>query len=471
MAALVGVCTALAGCRESATEVEVVVVNGPAAPAPEHLLFSWLLCEDQFVFRDRRVPEAGSLVMGADPVATVLVRLELPAAAGRRVLVKGADPAGTISTGSAALLIEPGQRARVQVRLAPGEPPDTDGDGVPDDMAPCQPPPPDAAPPAGPAPDASASDGPAPDAWTSVMDAWSGDRRSDSGPWPPVDSAVPPADAEVPPKIRDAGGSLADRPPADADRSPADAAPEPRDVASDRAPPPVDTGRDEPPPTLEEGLVGWWRFDEGNGTLAGDSSGRGNHARLGGGADFGPGRSGRSGLDLRGDGNLARVEDPADGSLDFDAGTFTVSAWFRTRQLGPLLPDPGAPIPQILSKAEEGPAGGRVGYELRILLGGVGFYVWTGNPAPTDTLEIGTSDGRWHHVVGRKGRTAITLFVDGVPVRQVPAPPGSSSNTAALVFGAGLFGGDFDGQIDEVRIYDRALSDAEAVALFRSQGP
>ena len=42
------------------------------------------------------------------------------------------------------------------------------------------------------------------------------------------------------------------------------------------------------PPSLQAnpGLAGWWKFDEGRGTTAFDSSGMANHATLSGGCSF-----------------------------------------------------------------------------------------------------------------------------------------------------------------------------------------
>jgi hypothetical protein len=91
-------------------------------------------------------------------------------------------------------------------------------------------------------------------------------------------------------------------------------------------------------------------------------------------------------------------------------------------------------------------------------------------PTAATTLEY--NDGLWHHVVAvRAGDllTDLTLFVDGEQVALTDnsgdlwdAPPSGRIGARAIT------GGGFRGLLDEVAIWDRALSEDESRALFRS---
>lgn len=75
-------------------------------------------------------------------------------------------------------------------------------------------------------------------------------------------------------------------------------------------------------------------------------------------------------------------------------------------------------------------------------------------------------DGRWHYVVGTCDETTARLYIDGalrgvLDVRR--APPNGVPFTVGKIAAGEAF---FHGSLDEVRLYDRALSEAEVRALF-----
>ena len=76
---------------------------------------------------------------------------------------------------------------------------------------------------------------------------------------------------------------------------------------------------------LARGLVGRWTFDEGKGTIAHDSSGRGNHGTVMGGAKWAEGRIGGA---LEFDGQDDFVSIPNESRFDI-TGSITISAWIR----------------------------------------------------------------------------------------------------------------------------------------------
>ena len=76
---------------------------------------------------------------------------------------------------------------------------------------------------------------------------------------------------------------------------------------------------------------------------------------------------------------------------------------------------------------------------------------------------------RWFHIAGRWDGQTKALFVDGVKAGERTATPVSMIDTHDVVIGGDENGGmaayTFHGRIDELQVYDRALSDAEIVAL------
>jgi hypothetical protein len=118
----------------------------------------------------------------------------------------------------------------------------------------------------------------------------------------------------------------------------------------------------------------------------------------------------------------------------------------------------------------------RWGYELYAsTVGGkykVAFGIWSGTSAAVEFL--GGNDGKWHQIAGRKTATQIELFVDGSRKAVASHSLGSvSAPGLALVMGGfeGMNWGDFDGRIDNVRIYNRRLNDLEVGMLASGPGP
>ena len=215
---------------------------------------------------------------------------------------------------------------------------------------------------------------------------------------------------------------------------------------------------DDKPVTLDTdpNLAGWWTFDETSGTLAADSSKRGRNGTLVGGLSFDKNSAtGRAGNAIRFDGKDARIEIRGYKGV---TGTQprTVSAWIKTEATrGEIVSWGTQDFGQMFVF---GHIRGRIG----ITPSGGYFYM---NPE--------TDDDEWHHVavVVRDAELPnlhddVTLYLDGVE---------------AEIHDIGLLdlwpiqtGGDldvrigrrFNGLLDDLRIYDRALAGNEIKALF-----
>jgi len=76
----------------------------------------------------------------------------------------------------------------------------------------------------------------------------------------------------------------------------------------------------------------------------------------------------------------------------------------------------------------------------------------------------------WHHVVAvYGGGTSVTFYIDGVA--QTLTIPAGALNTASGTAYIGYSGGQniFQGDIDDLRLYNRALSAAEVMALYDAE--
>ncbi|RRR71260.1 LamG domain-containing protein, partial [Streptomyces sp. RP5T] len=171
-------------------------------------------------------------------------------------------------------------------------------------------------------------------------------------------------------------------------------------------------------------------------------------------------RTGVIGGALGFDGADDAVRLPYREELPLGARDFTASLWFRyTAASGeqPLLwmGGVGTTQPQVWLRGE--PADGRVRGLITVREGA------TAVRTATVSADGAWNDGRWHHLVLRRGGGRLTLFVDGTATG-VPDVPGSVSRNApfGVHIGQRVDGrAHFTGAIDEVRVWGRALTDAE----------
>src|SRR3989338_11167387 len=217
-----------------------------------------------------------------------------------------------------------------------------------------------------------------------------------------------------------------------------------------------------PPTNL--GLVGYWSMNEGTGTRAGDLSGKGNNGILTNGPTWVDGKRGKA-LSFDGVDDYVFVNDPGDSSvLDFDtSSTITMSAWIRKSSLTsyPLIVTKGRSNGSYTNYAIR--SGDGTGSERKFSF----FYRNSANTAwhVYDTVSNVFEVGNWYHVAVSYTfgtGSSIKMYINCVEM------PGGwvagTGNDAPLVGNFQLWIGDdnanseFHGLIDEVRIYNRALS-------------
>ena len=215
--------------------------------------------------------------------------------------------------------------------------------------------------------------------------------------------------------------------------------------------------------SLTNGLVGYWTFDGGDTDWSTNTMV--NRGSVGGTATFGnlstttspvPGKVGQG---LTFDGTSTYVDLGNVASFK-PTGNFSTSFWYKGLKGSTETFLSGSP--QVLSN---------FWYidNSQVLFCG-------GTTCATSTAKAHTlpNDNEWHHLVAVLNRTpnpdTLTVYIDGVSQGTVTgtADGGSSYGSSARI-GAPTWNnvGYRQGPMDEVRIYNRALSAAEALQLYR----
>jgi hypothetical protein len=209
-----------------------------------------------------------------------------------------------------------------------------------------------------------------------------------------------------------------------------------------------------PQAVAQSGLLAWWKMDETGGATANDSSGNGINAAVSG-ATFSTGYLSNA-LHFNGSGNAATFSSP-------DTTLLSVAAWVRADGQG------NSQFPRIIDTP---------GYRLFFRFdnqGSNGFDFATYSTGNGDWFSGANTinTGAWFHVAASYDRSSFgnvpALYVNGV--RLSPNTITSPSGTQPAYSGAGYIGNKsglsraWSGSIDDLRIYNRILSDAEVLAL------
>ena len=203
----------------------------------------------------------------------------------------------------------------------------------------------------------------------------------------------------------------------------------------------------EPSDPGSDGLVAYWAMDDGSGYDVTDSAGS-NHGTIDG---FPSWTDGYLGGALSLDGISDFVDFGAGAAFDL-TGTITLSAWVKTADSGNSDHNP------FVGK-------GDTAYALKHGSGNsFEFYVYEDSSWYTAYSSVGeVYNDAWHHVAGTFDGSQVKLYIDGVLRSTTDHEGGISTNTYEVNMGRNSQETDrfYEGLIDEVRLFDRALTAGE----------
>lgn len=241
-------------------------------------------------------------------------------------------------------------------------------------------------------------------------------------------------------------------------------------VSAARPAPPADTVIKEwvwarPSPAAasptDAALAAWWALDDGSGAVAVDASPSGLTGTLRNDPVWTSGR--RKGA-LSFDGRDDYVEVPRSPRLYFK-GAFTVAAWVNVAEL------PRNEFGMYVV-SDYTAVGDRCTMSLRVLPSGAAQFFWQEaeqRPTQMATSPARVLPGTWVHLAGVWDGSMRTIYVNGAADGSNGAPQARPDQRGSLSIGRpGSFNGlYFRGRIDDVRLYDRALTLPELQKLAR----
>ena len=212
---------------------------------------------------------------------------------------------------------------------------------------------------------------------------------------------------------------------------------------------------------LAPGLVGWWKLDEGAGTLVADSAG-GNVGVLIGGTRWTTGHAGGAAVSF--DGATGHIDVAGTFVYATQNAAFSFSAWFDLQDYSTTTPD----LMQMKSDSTS-----PFHVLMSSMTGYLGLSTGSGDGAfvPTKTL-MQPSTGTWHHVVmayNGLGATTIgnfALYLDAQPQSLVAADGYATQAEQSRIGAAENALNNWIGAIEDVRVYARELAASDVAALF-----
>ncbi|WP_072479581.1 MGH1-like glycoside hydrolase domain-containing protein [Amycolatopsis australiensis] len=202
--------------------------------------------------------------------------------------------------------------------------------------------------------------------------------------------------------------------------------------------------------------VGAWSLDEGSGTIAHDTAGSHDATLTGAPAWVG----GVTGTALRFDGSSQYAQ--TSGPVVDTTGSFSVSAWVRLDRTGSWA----------TAVSQDGDPSSGFYLQYSAADNRLAFSTSAGR-ALSDTAP---ETGRWYHLTGVRDADAGTyvLYVDGVAQARTWAQPAGDAAPGPLAIGRAVSGGHhsdlWPGSVDDVRVWNRALTAAEVPELAARPG-
>ena len=214
---------------------------------------------------------------------------------------------------------------------------------------------------------------------------------------------------------------------------------------------------------VQANMVAYWDFNEGSGTVLHDKSGNGNSATI-----YGPTwAAGVSGSSLHFNGTTDYVE-LVDGSPTH-LQQFTITCW-----VSPI--DPYASQERAFFSNVQAASGLADGFVFGFNPTGLNFCAANsaGNGWFTLAVPVNITAGSYHFAACTYDGATMREYFDGALVGQMSRSGLIPYSSVKPNIGAALNNlghpGHFNGNIDEMRIYNQALSASDLVALYNDKG-
>ena len=202
-----------------------------------------------------------------------------------------------------------------------------------------------------------------------------------------------------------------------------------------------------------EGLVGWWTFDEGSGGTATDSSGNGNGGTWNGtGTHYAGGKVGTYAGQFNGTDDYVDMGTNNIFQISIANGV-TWTAWIKTNTT----------VHRTVMKHG---AYGAYSPRLAVYSSQIDYFYADG----ANSSPVTISDNNWHFVTYIGSGSIISFYVDGISRGSGATTSGNTANVFKVGQKAcsGCSDTYFIGLIDDVRVYNRALSAAEVTAMYNA---
>jgi len=198
-----------------------------------------------------------------------------------------------------------------------------------------------------------------------------------------------------------------------------------------------------------DNLVGWWKFDETNGSVSLDSSGQRNNGTINGAAIIATGKFGYA-LDFNGSSDYISI---ATGTgIPINNENYTLSAWIKSDNSGSR---------GIIGWGNYGSVNQVNAFRLNSS-NQLSNY-WWGNDLTVTSVDV---TGSWYHVVAKFDGTTREIIVNNVSEGTDTPVDHNVPNTNNFRIGSTNGGEYFDGLIDDVRVYNRGLTPSEVQSLY-----
>ena len=214
---------------------------------------------------------------------------------------------------------------------------------------------------------------------------------------------------------------------------------------------------------MDTGLAAWWKLDDGSGTKAADASGNGHDGDIAGGAAWTQGLLSPNALSF--DGASGYVQIP-NGILDLTQ-SFSIAMWINPTTFNPLPDSNKQRLFSIIGKD-----GGTLDLATfpKENAACLSFITTAGGVTKSyTTSDAQLETGYWHLVILVFDGSSYTMYINGqVDPLQSGGITIAGKQTSYIGNTKNPDPGNFNGKIEDVRFYSRALSASEISQYYNS---